>query len=187
MSAKLIVVDGKAYSSIEEMPPDIREKYELAMCLLGDADEEFIPSKFKSKKVLADQNRDGVPDMLANMVAANAVVDGMKIVFDGREFNRIEDLPPEARAHYEEAMRKLDANGNGIPDFVERRIAKPTNQTANISTTFGAEAPHHAAPLLVGPTITPESSSGWTLALAGLFGVLLCVASAAGVWYFFLR
>ncbi|MBN2114920.1 MAG: hypothetical protein JW730_00005 [Anaerolineales bacterium] len=55
MSAKPIVLNGKAYRSMEEMPPDIRENYELAMCLLGNPEEEFIPSKFKTRNTLADE------------------------------------------------------------------------------------------------------------------------------------
>jgi hypothetical protein len=83
-------------------------------------------------------------------------------------------------------MSKLDANRNGIPDFVEGLI-NTADQSANISSSFGTAAPRRAAPLPASPTITPDTSNGWPLALAGLFILLLCVAGAAGVWYFFLR
>ncbi len=43
MKAKPIVIYGKAYRSMKDMPPDIREKYELAMCLLGDAEAGCFP------------------------------------------------------------------------------------------------------------------------------------------------
>ena len=74
------------------------------------------------------------------VVAGDAVVNSMKIIVDGKEFNGIENLPPEARAKYEAGMGKLDANQNGIPDFVEGMI-KTTNQTANISTSFATQTP----------------------------------------------
>lgn len=200
MNAKLIVIDGKTYRSVEEMPPDVRQKYEQAIRALGDTNDNNIPDAFETMNIFADKNKNGVPDMLENVVTSNTTVNSMKISIDGKEFNGIEDLPPEARAKYEKAMAKLDANRNGIPDFVEGMI-NITNQTANISTSFGTETPPDSAPLSyppsvmisqdkplpVSPTIEPDTSNGWMLALAGLLFVLLCVASAAGIWYFFLR
>ena len=44
------------------------------------------------------------------------------LVIGGEEFNGIENLPPEVRARYQEAIGKLDANRNGIPHFVEGMI-----------------------------------------------------------------
>jgi hypothetical protein len=200
MNAKLIVIDGKTYRSVDEMSPDVRQKYEQAMHAPGDTNDNNIPDAFESMNIFADKNKNGVPDMLENVVTSNTVVNSMKIIIDGKEFNSIEHLPPEARAKYENAMAKLDANRNGIPDFVEGMI-NTTNQTANISTSFGTETSPDSPPLSyppsamisqdkplpVSPTIEPDTSNSWMLALAGLFLVLLCVASVGGVWYFFLR
>ena len=205
MNPKLIVIDGKTYNSVSEMPPDVRQKYEQAMRSFGDANGNHIPNAFESINILVDKDKNGVPDVLETIVAGHAAVNSMKIVVDGKEFNGIENLPPEARARYEEAMGKLDANRNGIPDFAEGMINTP-NQTANISTSFEVEAPRRSTPfdpstlpsvagqrlaqdkpLPVSPSIAPDTSNGWMLALAGLFIFLLCVAGAAGVWYFFLR
>ncbi|HEX2994721.1 MAG TPA: hypothetical protein VHP14_07855 [Anaerolineales bacterium] len=197
MSAKFIVLNGKTYHSVEEMPPDVREAYELAMCLAGDPDENDTLNEFDSKRIFADRDKDGIPDILKNMSATNTVVNSMKIIVDGKEFDSVESLPPEARAKYEEAMGKLDANRNGIPDFVDGMI-KPTNQTANVVTNFGAETLHATSSDYVSSArrdktssadsaITVDVSSGWTLALAGMFVLLLCAAGIAGVWYFFLR
>jgi hypothetical protein len=197
MNAKIIVIDGKTYHSVDEMPPDIRQKYELAMRLLGNVEEDPISGVVESQDILADRNRNGVPDMLENIVAANAVVDGMKIVIDGREFNGIGDLSPQERARYDEALRKLDKNRNGIPDFVEGMLQQ---QVPNLSTTYEGESTarftatetpsattSHAQPLPVSPMVEPEASSGWSILLAGLFLLLLCAAGAIGVWYYFLR
>jgi hypothetical protein len=192
MNQKFIVIDGKTYHSIDEMPPDIRQKYEQAMRSLGDANDNRVPDTFETVpfetvNIFADQNNDGVPDMLENIVAGNSVVNSVKIFVDGKKFDGLENLPPEHRARYDEAMRKLDANRNGIPDFVEG-MTNASNQTANIATSFGTETPlRSSAPLSASPTITPDTSSGWGLALAGLFLILLCGVSAAGIWYFFLR
>jgi hypothetical protein len=186
MNPKIIVIDGKTYNSIEEMPPEVRQKYEQAMQTLGDANDNRIPDAFENMNFFADKDKNGVPDVVENLVAGQAVVNSMKIVVDGKEFNGLDGLPPEARAKYEAAMGKLDANHNGIPDFAEEMI-KTTNQATSSSTNFAAETPTSSAPLPVSPTITPDTSNGLMLALAGLFIFLLCVAAGGAVWYFFLR
>ena len=210
MNPKLIVIDGKTYHSVDEMPSDIRQKYEQAMRSLGDANDNRIPDafetvSFETVNIFADKNKNDVPDVLENIAAGHTVMNSMKIIVDGKEFNGLENLPPEARTRYEEAMGKLDANRNGVPDFAEGMI-NTTNQTANISTGFGTEAPRRSTPfdpstlpsvagqrlaqdkpLPVSPTITPDTSNGWALALAGVFLLLVCALSATGVWYFFLR
>jgi hypothetical protein len=186
MNPKMIVIDGKTYKSVEEMPPDIRQKYEQAMQSLGDANGNRIPDAFETANILADKDKNGVPDILENLVAGQAVVNSMKIIVDGKEFNGIENLPPEVRARYEAAMGKLDANQNGIPDFVEGMM-KAKNQTSSSSTSFAAETPRSSTPLPVSPTIAPDTSNGLMLALAGLFIFLVCVVAAGAVWYFFLR
>ncbi len=186
MNPKIIVIDGKTYNSVEEMPPDIRQKYEAAMRSLGDANDNRIPDAFENVNILADKNKNGVPDVVEDLVAGQAVVNSMKIIVDGKEFNSLEGLPPEARARYEEAMGKLDANRNGIPDFVEGMLKTP-NQTTSSSISFSVETPRSSTPVPVSPTITPDTSNGLMLALAGLFIFLLCVVAGGAVWYFFLR
>ena len=110
----------------------------------------------------------------------------MKIIVDGKEFDGLENLPAEARARYEDAMGKLDANRNGIPDFAEGMMSGANQNVMSVSQT-AAEAPRRSSPLPVSPAITPDTSNGLMLVLAGLFIFLLCVAAAGAVWYFFLR
>jgi hypothetical protein len=194
MNPKVIVIDGKTYNSVDKMPPEIRQKYEQAMRSLGDANKNQIPDAFETMNIFADKDRDGVPDVLENINAGQAVVNSMKIIVDGKEVDGLENLPPEARARYEEAMSKLDTNRNGIPDFVEGMI-NPANQNVMPLSVPGLETPRHAPsfdyaqdkPLPVSPTITPDTTNGWMLVLTGLFIFFLCVAGAGAVWYFFLR
>ena len=186
MNPKVIVIDGKTYNRVEEMPSDIRQKYEQAMRSLGDANNNQIPDAFESMKIFADQNQDGVPDVLGNLVASQATVNSMKIIVDGKEFDGLENLPLEVRARYEEAMGKLDANRNGIPDFVEGMIGAANQNVMSVSST-AATTPPRSNPLPVSPTNTPDTSNGLMLALAGLFIFLVCALAVAGVWYFFLR
>ncbi len=203
MNARIFIVDGKTYHSIDEMPPDVRQKYEQAMHALADANNNQIPDVIENANILADNNKNGIPDLLENITKSNVTVKtvkSMKFIVDGKEFHNLEDLPPEARAHYEKALGKLDANQNGIPDFLEG-VINSTNETTNVSTSVGTDALSHPTSIAYAPTvhapsdkvppgdsaITPDTSNGWRLAFAGLFILLLCVAGAAGVWYFFLR
>jgi len=186
MNPKIIVIDGKTYNSIEEMPPDVRQKYEQAMQALGDANGNRIPDAFENMNIFADQDKNGMPDVVENLVAGQAVVNSMKIVVDGKEFNSLDGLPPEVRTNYEAAMSKLDANKNGIPDFVEGML-KTTEQTISSPSNFVMETPPSSAPLPVTPPATPDTSNGLMLALAGLFLFSLCMIAGGAVWYFFLR
>lgn len=44
----------------------------------------------------------------------------VQINFNGKTYNSLDEMPPEARQAYEQAMALLaDQDGNGLPDFVE--------------------------------------------------------------------
>ena len=43
MNPKVIVIDGKTYNSVNEMPADVRQQYEQAMRSLGDANNNRVP------------------------------------------------------------------------------------------------------------------------------------------------
>ena len=190
MNPKVIVIDGKAYNSVNEMPDDVRRQYEQAMSSFKDQNGSRAPAASENNDMLADKNQNGIPDIMENSAGAPVIANALKILVDGKEFNRIEDLPPEARLKYEKAMGALDANRNGIPDFVEGMMGMGAQQSATpIMTTSIAESPRPASrpPISSPSAITPDTSNGWMLALLGLFLFLVCAATAAGVWYFFLR
>jgi hypothetical protein len=197
MNQKIIVIDGKTYKSVDEMPPDIRAKYEEAMRGL-DRDRNGMPDILDGVNPFEDKNKDGMPDAFEGLAAIHGatptVMSSTKIVVNGQVYEGLDQLPPEVRAKYEEAMGSMDKNRNGIPDFVEGMFNVSTqtrNTTANNAPTAlatSASRPASRNPLPASSTIEPESSGGWMLALAGLALVGLClVAAAAGVWYFFLR
>jgi hypothetical protein len=73
-----------------------------------------------------------------------------------------------------------------MPDFLEGMITNPI-QTTNVETSFGTETPRRSASLPVSQIITPDTSSGWTLALVGLLVVLLYIALGVIGWMAFLR
>ncbi len=58
------------------------------------------------------------------------------IIFNGKTYNKIEEMPPNEKQAYEQMMKIfVDANGNGIPDFLEGDMVKNvmTAVTSNIS------------------------------------------------------
>jgi hypothetical protein len=205
MNPKRIVIDGKSYNSVNEMPPEVRRQYEEAMRAvrsgIGDAEAGETPNMPNAStstgglaNLFADNNKDGMPDVMDNIPAVN-VFGGMNIVVDGVTYNRLEDLPPEARARYEQAMGFLDRDRNGIPDFLERFVDAPSQPTASASS-YGTRTPSQAQPSFASsqrkpissaPAIAPDTSNGWAIALVGIILLFLCAAGAAGVWYFFLR
>jgi hypothetical protein len=150
------------------MPEEVRKQYEQAISSLKDNDENHIP--------------DALENTSSNIFISGAT----KIIVDGKEFKGLEDLPPEARARYELAMDKLDANQNGMPDFLEEMINTPI-QATNVETNLGTETSSRSEPSPVSQTITPDTSNGWRLALAGLLVLLLCIALAVIGWMAFLR
>lgn len=194
MRPKLIVIDGKTYNSVNEMPEDVRRLYEQAMSSFKDQDGNRVPDVLEkdTPNMLEDKNQNGIPDVIENTAGGPIVANAMKILFDGRELNSIDELPPEARARYKQTMGTLDANQNGIPDFIEGIIggmAQSQQSTPVVSSSFETDTTRHASrqPMPVSPTIEPDRPNGLLLALLGLVLFFGCVAVAAGVWYFYLR
>jgi len=119
--------------------------------------------------------------------SSGAYVSALTWRFAVREYNNIDDLPPEARVKYEAAMGVLDKNKNGMPDILEGmfegvNIPPQTPQNPPMSTS--QQPPN---PIPASPTISPDTSNGWLLVLAGIGLLALCAVGAFGVWYVFLR
>jgi hypothetical protein len=59
----------------------------------------------------------------------------MKIIFNGLEYDSVDQMPPEVRSEYLRLVSTLgDANGNGIPDVLERPDA--SNVAVKESITY---------------------------------------------------
>ena len=50
-----VMHEGKVYTRVEDMPPDLRQKYEKAMSLLGDADQNGVPDILESAGLFPPQ------------------------------------------------------------------------------------------------------------------------------------
>ena len=184
MDPKLIVIDGKTYKSVEEMPEDVRRNYESAMSQLADNDRNGIPDALENLTNLAHQNKNGMPDAFEGMVSN--IISSTRIIANGNEYNNLDDLPPDVRAKYEQAMGTLDSNRNGVPDFFEGMMNTPV-QTSKMQNAQAMSTPRAPIAIPASPNTEPEATNKWMLALFGivLFGV--CVAGAFAAWYFFLR
>ena len=187
MSPKIIVIDGKTYKSVEEMPADVRKAYERAMSEFADNDRSGLPDVLEDLTSLKDQNKNGMPDAFEGMLSNT--ISSTRIVADGNEYNSLDELPPEVRAKYEHAMGALDSNRNGVPDFFEGIMDRPaqTNNGQNVQVMSTPPTSPYSTATTSSPNIEPEATNNWLLALFGiaLFGV--CLAGAFAVWYFFLR
>lgn len=111
-----IVVNGKSYNSVDEMPAEIRAAYQKALEVLHDADKNGIPDFLEGK---AQPN---VSDIPINV----DVQSGSRIVMGDNVYSSVDQLPPDARMKFDQAMAKLgalglDRDGNGIPDVLEAK------------------------------------------------------------------
>jgi hypothetical protein len=77
-----IVVNGREYSSVEEMPEDIRRAYELAVATAGRETHATDPV--------------GRP---------------ARIVFNGQEYGDVDEMPEDIRQLYRAAILALEARG----------------------------------------------------------------------------
>lgn len=165
MSPRRIVIDGKTYTSIDEMPADVREQYEQAM------------------SVLKDRDRDGVPDILEDGRGSSIVTQTTRIVVDGKEYDGIQDLPPEVRARYEGAIATLDANRNGTPDLLEGTVQIIDRSSTQIEVDADRRSARRFGLRRAAQDSAPDTSNGWLLALAGLLGLSLCLGLVAVLWF----
>ncbi len=125
-----------------------------------------------------------------------------KITFQGKEYNSIAELPPEAKQAFEKLTKVFDdKDQNGIPDFLEGKAnfvdmfkniynAKASNVISITNTETNIEnsqAPNTSAPQInnlnsfqgKSPTNSSQSS------LLFFLGVLLTVLVLGGAFLFF--
>ena len=96
-SFKSYTVNGVRYSSLDEMPADVRRMFE-------DADGDGVPDAFE--------------DMDVDVVRSNVVK--TRYTVNGEEVDSFEDLPALAREML------ADGDGDGLPDFVRSSSSKTT-------------------------------------------------------------
>lgn len=105
MSVK-IVFNGTEYDGIDAMPPDVRTAYEAALESLGKAGGETLASLLK---------QGGGASIKATF---------RQIVVNGKKYSSLDEMPPDIRRTYEEAMASL-APGEPAGPGGPRPIAPP--------------------------------------------------------------
>jgi hypothetical protein len=70
------------------------------------------------------------------------------IIFNGKTYNSIDDMPPEARQAYEKALALLaDQNANGVPDFLDGllndQVPGEGMEPLNTFSTFNTQIVHN--------------------------------------------
>jgi hypothetical protein len=109
---KKIIFNGREYSSVDEMPPDVREAYE------------------RITRTFADSDGDGVPDVLEGLAGNTVSTTTSKIVVNGREYSSVDEMPPDVRQIYERmAEMRADSDGDGMPDIFEGKGANVVTVT----------------------------------------------------------
>ena len=156
-----IIFNGKSYSSLEEMPANEREAYEGMFHIFKDA------------------NGNGIPDFLEGDIAKNVTTAFTNVVhYDGKVYNNLDELPPEARQKVQAAFVKLNNLGliAGPPTGASTRSNPPAFEPAFKSSK----------PLLQQEPVIEESGGrNWPVILGFLGALLLCAAAFAV--YLFMR
>lgn len=198
MNLKRIIIDGKTYNSVEEMPKDVRKRYEAIMRKV-DKDQDGMPDMPINGDMFADNNKNDLPDVFEGMNSLQGLISNVKgstkIVVNGQTYDSIDQLPPEIHSKYEKAMGKLDANHDGIPDLFEGIIKTTAQTNRSVPIDFGRSTPlpsqsfNYAQnnPIPARPTIEPESTPRWLIALAIVMVIGMCLLATDATWYFFLR
>ncbi len=88
MSPK-IVFNGREYDGVESMPAEVRQEYERALAALGAVERD---------KLEVAMGRGGLNIKLNLSVHR-------KFKVNGKEYDSIDAMPPEARAAYEKALQ----------------------------------------------------------------------------------
>ena len=64
----------------------------------------------------------------------------MQIIFNGKSYNSVEEMPAQERQAFEQMQQIfVDANGNGIPDFMEGDMFKNVMAAASNNVTYNGQ------------------------------------------------
>jgi hypothetical protein len=95
-----ITIDGQAYESPDEMPPDVRRQYEEALRMIGPA--LAGGKRSDTTQVTTDQ---------AGLGLDSNIVIRRTIVVNNRTYKSAEGMPPEVRQFVESGLRATGTTG----------------------------------------------------------------------------
>jgi hypothetical protein len=154
-----IMFNGKTYNSLEKMPANERQAYE------------------QLQQIFVDANGNGIPDFLEGDVAKKVITAITSAVnYDGRVYNSLDELPPEARQKVQDAFAKLNEMGIINPDAATQGSSKhPAFEYAF----------QPSKPLLQPESIGSGTPRGLAIVIAAIAALIVCGAGAA--FFLFLR
>ncbi|MCI0360059.1 MAG: hypothetical protein L0211_16400 [Planctomycetaceae bacterium] len=104
-----IVINGREYSSPDELPAEAREGYERAMSALADKNGNGIPDTLEMHL-----DPDKLRAAMSGATAAATVITAQKFIINGREYNSVGEMSPQDRRHFE-AIQSLTSGSNVPP------------------------------------------------------------------------
>jgi hypothetical protein len=133
-----ITINGQTYNSIQEMPPDIRRQYETAMQLLA----KNAPNLAGARP--GDVNISTTTDPGHHAFKTFTTMTSSRIVINGQEYSRWEDVPLTARALFKTAFASAhmslppDSKQFGDPKQLmdAKQMADRYQLNYNASSTF---------------------------------------------------
>jgi len=93
--ANHITINGQTYSSVGDMPPDVRRQYEAAMQLVA---KNGAAASAAAGDVSINTTGG---DPMAPLSKTLTEISARRIVVNGKEYDRWEDVPQEARAAFQ--------------------------------------------------------------------------------------
>jgi len=129
-----IIFNGRVYHSVSEMPPEVQINYERINNLFTDANQDGMPDFIQqgglrgikevinfAKDFSTTNMRNGTfnPDQLVAIQ-----ISGSKITINGREFDGIDEMPPDMREAYERIVSNVDPGEFEIYDEPWRPIKR---------------------------------------------------------------
>ena len=150
-----IIFNGKTYNSLEEMPANERQAYE------------------QMSQIFKDENGNGIPDFLEGDIVKNVMTAFANVIhYDGKVYNNMDELPPEARQKMQDAFNVL--NRLGVV------TAAPSTQTGQaFEPAFKASKPLLAQE----PAIQESGGRNWMIIIGFLGAILVCAVALALVLF----
>ena len=173
----MLVFNGKTYSGVEDMPPEVRRAYEEAMAFLADKDHDGIPD------ILEGKGGDVERSVLQAGVTVSTTT---RIIVNGREYSSVSELPPEVREKYEQAAAKVEEMMHGKPQSFQP--GEPEVLRSEHIVRLQPSPAKAQGELSSGKPLQEESTTGRFLLLAGIFlAALFLLAVVAAAFLLFQR
>ncbi len=154
-----ITFNGKTYNNIEDMPAKERAAFNQMQQIFVDANGNGIPDFMEG-------------DMFKNVMAAAS----NNVVYEGKVYNNLEDIPPDVREKVQTALNKLKQLGL-VADVPDMR-ASASNARPDFEPAFPA-----SKPLIPQEPTFDDGGRNLVLIISSLVALLVCGAGIAAAFF----